>query len=129
MNVVNLVGNLGKDPEIRSFDNGGKVAEFSLATREWAKDGNYTEWHNCKVNREGIVGVVEQYVKKGSKIAVTGRLKTRSWDQNGEKKYRTEIIVSDLEMLDSKGESKEAAASESPTPAQTIELPEDDIPF
>jgi single-strand DNA-binding protein len=106
INKITLLGNVGQDPTTRTFDNGNKLAEFSLATTEnWKdKDGatkEATEWHNCVMNG-GLVSVVEKYVKKGSKLYIEGKIKTRSWGEGDQKKYRTEVIVSTLKMLDGK---------------------------
>ena len=114
VNKVILVGNLGNDPEIRTFGNGGKVANFSLATSESWRDKQSgekrekTEWHRVAVFGEGLVGVVERYVKKGSKLYIEGKLQTRNWqDRDGNDKYTTEIVLqgpgTTLTMLDSAG--------------------------
>ena len=114
VNKVILVGNLGNDPEIRTFGNGGKVANFSLATSENWRDKQSgerrekTEWHRVAVFGEGLVGVVERYVKKGSKLYIEGKLQTRKWqDRDGNDKYTTEIVLqgpgTTLTMLDSAG--------------------------
>lgn len=107
VNKVILVGNVGKDPEVRSMPNGTKVANFSIATSETWKDKNTgekqekSEWHNIVVfNR--LAEIVEQYIKKGSKIYAEGKLQTRSWEQDGVKKYMTEINCNQLQMLDTK---------------------------
>ncbi len=111
VNKVILVGNLGKDPEIRQFPNGGSVASFTLATSESWKDRNSgerkekTEWHRVAVFSEGLVKIVERYVKKGSKVYIEGQLETRKWtDNKGEEKYTTEVVLrnfgSTLTMLD-----------------------------
>jgi len=115
INKVILVGNVGSDPEIRSFNNGGKVANFSLATSESWRDKKSgekrekTEWHRVAVFQEGLVGVVERYVKKGSKLYIEGKLQTRKWtDNSGVEKYTTEVVLqgfgSTLTMLDSRNE-------------------------
>lgn len=100
LNKVTLIGNLGKDPEVRSFDNGGKIANFSIATSESWKDKNSgekkerTEWHNVTVNSDGLVGVVERYLKKGAKVYVEGKLQTRKWqDKDGNDRYTTEVVL------------------------------------
>ena len=114
VNKVILVGNVGKDPEIRRFPNGGQVANFSLATSESWRDRatgerkERTEWHRIAVFNEGLCKVVEQYVKKGSKLYIEGQLQTREWeDQQGQKRYTTEIVLqgfnSTLTMLDARG--------------------------
>jgi single-strand DNA-binding protein len=100
LNKVMLIGNVGADPEIRSFQNGGKVANLRIATSETWKDKNTgekqerTEWHSIAVFNEGLVGVIERFVKKGSKIYVEGQLQTRKWqDQSGNDRYSTEIVL------------------------------------
>ena len=116
LNKVQLIGNLGKDPEIRSTNDGREIANFSIATTESWKDKNSgerrdkTEWHRVVVFSQGLVGIIKQYVKKGSKLYIEGALQTRKWtDKDGVDKYTTEIIMqnynSNLIMLDSKGES------------------------
>ena len=107
VNKVILVGNVGNDPEIRTFGNGGKVANLSLATSENWRDK--TEWHRVAVFGEGLVGVIERYVKKGSKLYIEGKLQTRKWqDRDGNDKYTTEIVLlgpgSNMTMLDSRNE-------------------------
>lgn len=111
VNKVILVGNLGKDPEVKFTPNGVPVAKFSLATNERFKDkaGEWqdrTEWHNI-VAWQRLAEIIGEYVKKGSKVYIEGRLQTSSWEdkQSGEKKYRTEIVASDLVLLGGRGES------------------------
>jgi single-strand DNA-binding protein len=110
VNKVFLLGNVGKDPEIRTTAGGMTVASFSLATADRAKDaqGNWadkTEWHNL-VCFQRTAEIVRDYVKKGSQIFVEGKIQTRSWDDktSGEKKYKTEILVNDLSLLGGRGE-------------------------
>jgi single-strand DNA-binding protein len=100
VNKVILVGNLGKDPESRSFANGGKVVSFSVATSEGWKDKNTgerkdkTEWHNVSIFSEGLARVAEQYLKKGSKVYLEGQLETRKWqDQSGADRYSTDVVL------------------------------------
>ena len=100
MNRVTIVGNVGKDPESKSFTNGGKVVNFSVATSETWKDKQTgekkekTEWHNVAVFQDGLTGIVEQYVRKGSKVLVEGKLQTRKWqDQSGNDRYSTEVVL------------------------------------
>ncbi|MFI5090013.1 MAG: single-stranded DNA-binding protein [Terriglobales bacterium] len=149
VNKVILIGNLGKDPEVKVTPSGTPVAKFSLATNERYKDkaGQWqdrTEWHNL-VAWQRTAEIIGEYVKKGSKIYVEGRLQTSSWDDKttGEKKYRTEIIVNDLVLLsgrgDGEGASRSAAAGGSnfdqrtpepePAPAHTGGITDEDIPF
>ena len=108
INKVILVGNVGNDPEVRYMSNGNAVANVSIATSESWKDKGTgeqqerTEWHRVVFfNRLGEI--VEQYVKKGSKLYVEGRLQTRSWEQDGVKRYSTEIVANEMQMLDSRG--------------------------
>jgi single-strand DNA-binding protein len=114
LNKAMVIGNLGADPEIRSFQNGGRVANLRIATSENWKDKNTgerkerTEWHSIAVTSDGLVGVVERFLRKGSKVYVEGKLQTRKWqDQQGNDRYSTEIVVSGfggtLTMLDSAG--------------------------
>lgn len=110
VNKVILIGNLGKDPEVKYTPSGVAVAKFSLATNERYKDkgGEWqdrTEWHNL-VAWQRTAEIVGEYVKKGSKIYIEGRLQTSSWEdkQSGEKKYRTEIVVQDLVLLSGRGD-------------------------
>ena len=106
-NKVQLIGRLGQDPEILNFDDGNKLAKFSLATDDSYKDKSgekveRTQWHNVIV-RGGLVNVVENYVTKGQEIAVEGKLTNRSWDdKDGNKRYTTEIVVNELLMLSPK---------------------------
>ena len=103
LNKVMLIGNLGADPEIRSFQNGGKVANLRIATSETWKDRTSgerqerTEWHTVAIFSEGLIGVVERFLKKGSKVFIEGQLQTRKWqDQNGQDRYSTEIVLRGL---------------------------------
>lgn len=128
VNKVILVGNLGKDPEIRSFQNGGRVASFSIATSESWKDKSSgerkekTEWHRVSVLNENLVGVVEKYVKKGAKVYIEGQLETRKWtDKDGQEKYTTEVVLrpyrGELTMLDGGGRSGGPSISDDSTPS------------
>lgn len=111
VNKVILVGVLGRDPETKTFQNGGSLTQFSIATSESWTDKNtgerkeHTEWHRIVAsNRLGEIA--QQYLKKGSKVYIEGKLKTRQWaDQNGQERHTTEISASELQMLDSKGDS------------------------
>ena len=149
VNKVILLGNVGKDPEIKSTASGVVVATFSIATSERFKDkaGTWqdkTEWHNL-VAYQRTAEIIRDYVKKGSKLYVEGRLQTSSWDDKatGQKKYRTEIIVNDLSLLSGRGEGDSGASgggySRSNTASfdqgspqdysQATEITDDDIPF
>jgi len=112
VNKVILVGNLGADPEVKSFQNGGKVCNLRIATSESWKDKNTgdkqerTEWHSVAIFSEGLAGVAERYLRKGSKVYVEGQLRTRKWqDQQGNDRYSTEVVLQGpgavLTMLDS----------------------------
>ena len=115
VNKVILIGNLGQDPEVRSFNNGGQVCNLSLATSESWKDKQSgerrerTEWHRVAIFSEPLVRVAQNYLKKGSKVYIEGQLETRKWqDQNGQGRYTTEVVLrpyrSELTMLDGRGE-------------------------
>lgn len=116
VNKVILVGNLGRDPEVRSFQNGGKVCNLRIATSETWKDRNTgerkerTEWHSVAIFNEALAGVAERYLRKGSKVYIEGQLETRKWqDQSGQDRYTTEVVVrpyrGELTMLDGRGDS------------------------
>jgi single-strand DNA-binding protein len=116
LNKVMLIGNLGADPEIRSFQNGGRVCNLRIATSEQWKDKNTgdrqerTEWHSVAIFSEGLINVCEKYLKKGSKVFVEGQLQTRKWqDQSGNDRYSTEVVLrgfgGTLTMLDGPGGS------------------------
>jgi single-strand DNA-binding protein len=143
LNKVTLIGNLGKDPEIRTTGDGKEIANFSIATRETWKDKttgekkDKTEWHRVVCFNEGLTRVIKSYVKKGSKIYVEGQLQTRKWtNQEGQEVYTTEVILqnynSSLILLDSKGENAPQGANN----ASVVNKPEfeneeldDEIPF
>jgi len=161
LNKVMLIGNLGNDPDIRSMQNGGRVCNLSIATSESWKDRNTgerrekTEWHRVVVFNEGLVGVIENYLKKGSKVFIEGQLETRKWqDQNGQDKYSTEIVLKNfngnLTMLDGRNDNRgggqqqgggyqnqgggysqqpAASGSQQQQPAPIHDDFEDDIPF
>lgn len=114
LNKVMLIGNLGADPEVRTFQNGGKVCNLRIATSETWKDRNTgerqekTEWHTVAIFNEGLAGVAERYLKKGSKVYLEGQLQTRKWqDQNGNDRYSTEVVLRGpnavMTMLDGAG--------------------------
>ncbi len=100
VNKVIIVGNLGRDPEVRSFQNGGKVCNLRIATSETWKDRQTgerkerTEWHSVTIHPEGLVGIAEKYLRKGSKVYIEGQLETRKWqDQSGADRYSTEVVL------------------------------------
>ncbi len=140
INRVILVGNLGKDPDIMTFDNGVKKASFSLATTESYKnkEGNrvdQTEWHNIVMWR-GLADIAERFLNKGSQIYLEGKIRTRSYEQDGIRKYITEIFADNMTMLGSKRDSSEIppeVAAQVPekkaNESTDIETPTDDLPF
>ena len=149
VNKVILVGNLGKDPEVRYLESGTAVANFTIATSESYKDKNsgervtQTEWHNIVLWR-GLAEVAEKYLKKGNQIYVEGKLKTRSWeDKDGNTRYTTEIVGDSMTMLGKKEDSNSPAQQapapqkrEDSSPQQTTKTAskdsteeEDDLPF
>ncbi|MBC7132819.1 MAG: single-stranded DNA-binding protein [Roseovarius sp.] len=114
VNKVIIVGNLGRDPEVRTFQNGGKVCNLRIATSETWKDRNTgerrekTEWHSVAIFSEPLARIAEQYLRKGSKVYIEGQLETRKWqDQSGQDRYTTEIVLrpyrGELTLLDSRG--------------------------
>ncbi|MCK6417474.1 MAG: single-stranded DNA-binding protein [Alphaproteobacteria bacterium] len=151
VNKVILVGNLGKDPEVRSMQSGDRVCNLSIATSESWKDKQSgerkekTEWHRVVVFNQNIVNVCENYLKKGAKVYIEGQLETRKWtDQSGVEKYSTEVVLrpfrGELTMLDSKGSrdsggsyaSNDSSMSSGGTAAARQPAPqefEDEIPF
>jgi single-strand DNA-binding protein len=123
LNKVTLIGNLGKDPEIRSFQNGGRAAHFSLATTESWKDKQSgerkekTEWHQVAIMSDGLVTVAEKYLKKGSKVYIEGKLETRKWtDKENVERYTTEVVLrpysGELIMLDGRKDQPDVGAAE-----------------
>lgn len=143
VNKVFLIGRLGKDPVIKHFDNGGAIAEFTIATDDSYKDkqGNkveQTDWHNIKINFPKLAEVAEKYLKKGSLVHIEGKIKTRSYDdKDGNKRYITEVVVEGFKMLDSKKDGTGGGGnySSSSTSSVTDEAPattsaaDDDLPF
>ena len=151
INKVILLGNVGADPEIRSLPNGGRVANFSLATSEtWkGEDGvrkDRTEWHRVVVFQDAIVGVIEKYVKKGSKLYIEGSVRTRKYkDQSGNDRYTTEIVIrgqgDKFKMLDNKSSdtsTSDISSSSAPSDEHSLsqssdsraeDIIDDDIPF
>ncbi|MCC7264016.1 MAG: single-stranded DNA-binding protein [Candidatus Latescibacteria bacterium] len=145
VNKVILIGNIGSDPEVKYTASGVAVANFSLATSEsWTDKGSgqrqeRTEWHRLVLWRK-LAEIAGQYLKKGSKIYVEGKLQTRSWDDpSGQKRYMTEIVVDDMQMLDGRGEGGYSGemsppgggggqAAPDPGP-QGAPMAEDDLPF
>lgn len=146
LNKVTLIGALGRDPESRSFQNGGKVVELRIATSETWKDRNSgekkerTEWHTVKLFSEGLANVAERYLRKGSKVYLEGQLQTRKWqDQDGKDRYSTEVVLqgydAKLLMLDgpqgASGCQSQAATDEGTanTAGSFRDDLDDDVPF
>jgi single-strand DNA-binding protein len=147
VNKVILVGNLGADPEVRTFQNGGKVCNLRIATSETWKDKNTgerrerTEWHSVAIFSEPLVRVAEQYLRKGSKVYIEGQLETRKWqDQSGSDRYSTEVALrpftGQITMLDSRSENvfhNDPETPSLPTEDATPKKPsidfDDEIPF
>lgn len=161
VNKVILIGNLGRDPEVRSFQNGGKVCNLRIATSETWKDKTSgerkekTEWHSVAIFSEPLVRVAEQYLKKGSKVYIEGKLQTRKWqDQSGQERYTTEVVLQGydgtLTMLDGRDgggggdraaigdpgddygggyDSGPSSASSKPSSSRPSRDMDDDIPF
>ena len=155
VNKVILLGNLGRDPDIRAMQSGNKMATFSIATSKRWKDKNTqeqkdkTSWHNVVVFGDGLVNIIEKYVKKGSKVYLEGELQTRKWqDSDGNDKYTTEVILqgfnSNLTLLDSRNTSNnpsdsidvQSSDSDNSLPKESIDSNksssdelDDDIPF
>ena len=146
VNKVILIGNLGRDPEVRTFQNGGKVCNFSIATSETWKDRNSgerqerTNWHNIAIFNENLAQIAEQYLRKGSKVYIEGQLETRKWqDQAGNDRYTTEVVLrnfrGELTLLDGRSENNNSNFSEtasidneSPDKVLTNDI-DDEIPF
>ena len=137
VNKVIILGNLGRDPETRSFSNGGKVCNLRIATSETWKDKSSgerkdrTEWHSVAIFNDALAGIAERYLRKGSKVYIEGRLETRKWqDQSGQDRYTTEIVLrpysGTLTLLDkpSGSEGMQTRGTDNPHPA-----PDDEIPF
>ena len=131
VNKVILVGNLGKDPEVKYLDNGVAVANFSLATTENYKNKegekvSQTEWHNIVLWR-GLAEVAEKYLKKGASVYIEGKIKTRKWeDKDGNTRYNTEILADNMTMLGSKSTSESTAPT---TSEKSADDTADDLPF
>jgi single-strand DNA-binding protein len=142
VNRVILIGNLGKDPEVRTLEGGTKVANFPLATTETYKNRNgdraeHTEWHNIVLWR-GLAEVAERFLKKGNSVYIEGKLRTRSWDdqETGNKRYITEVVTDNMTMLggrrDEPSEASSTPKEEEATPPEPSEMGDeasDDLPF
>jgi single-strand DNA-binding protein len=142
VNRVTLIGNVGKDPEIRSLNGGNRVASFSLATSDTWKDKQSgdrkekSEWHNVVCFNEHIVKVVENYVRKGTKLYLDGKIQTRKWtDKDGKDRFTTEVVLEnfrgELQLLDSKRDSEDRSdrSGGSKEPSPVFDPNEEAIPF
>lgn len=136
MNRCYLKGNVGQDPKITNFQNGGKVAQFTLATtergyktREGREVPERTDWHNIVVKKSGLAGVCEKYVKKGTPLLIEGKIQTRTYEDNdGKTRYVTEIIVEEMELLGSK--KNDGAPAPTPDDYEPMgDEGENDLPF
>lgn len=135
LNKVQLIGYVGADPEIKTMQSGDKVAHLSIATSESWKDKATgenkvnTQWHRVTVWTQGLVGVIEKYVSKGDRIYISGALETRSWEQDGAKRYATEVVLrpynGEVILLGGAGDSGEARQASPSAP----DIDEDEIPF
>lgn len=135
LNKAIIIGNLGNDPEIKTMQSGGLVANFSVATTESWKDKltgerkERTEWLRVVVFNQGLIKVCGNYLSKGSKVYVEGRIETRSWEKDGQKQYATEVVLrpyqGDIILLDKKGEEKQSMAAVH----GGVDTFEDEIPF
>lgn len=141
LNKAALIGNLGAEPEIRTMQSGDEVCNLSIATTEKWKDRNTgeqkekTEWHRVVIFSPGLVNVVKNYLKKGSKVYLEGKIQTRSWEQDGQKKYSTEIVLNGFEaklvMLSARDELNDDTpiTHEPNSTTQSAQDLEDEIPF
>ena len=149
LNKVQIIGRLGNDPEIKTFENGGRIANMSIATSERWKDKNTgerkerTQWHRVVVNNEPLVNLCEKYIKKGSKLYLEGQLETRKYiDNSGVEKYTTEVVLrpyrGEITMLDSRDSNDAGASAQKEqqhnnsggySAAQSTNDVDDDIPF
>lgn len=145
INKVILIGNIGSDPKIKTMQSGDKVANLSIATSESWKDKasgerkERTQWHNVVVFNQNLMNVCENYLKKGSKVYIEGQLETRSWEQDGQKKYTTEIVLrqfrGEITLLDPKGSNDGGGFSTNESTSQQdrattpVDELEDEIPF
>lgn len=131
-----ITGNLGADPIVKAFENGGKVANFNVGVTERGyKTQNgvvvpeHTEWFRCVVKSNGLSGVVEQYVKKGNKVMIVGKHKTREYEKDGQKSTITELIVEELELLTPKGQADGGDTTQNVAPSQQPKEDDSQLPF
>lgn len=140
VNKVILLGNLGRDPELKTFESGGSVISFPLATTESYRNRETnekvtlpTDWHSVTVRKSGLVKIVESYLKKGDRVYIEGKLRYRSYEKDGVTRYITEVVADDLTLLGGQRESGGGSRpAESSTPSQDTsggEASSDDLPF
>lgn len=140
VNKVIIIGNLGRDPEVRTFQNGGKVCNLRVATSEAWKDKQSgerkerTEWHSVAIMSEPLVRIAEQYLRKGSKVYLEGQLETRKWqDQSGQDRYSTEVVLrpykGELTLLDGRDNSGGGYSDQQSAPQGGVASYDDSIPF
>ena len=137
MQKIIIVGNLGADPTVKTFEDGGKIANFNVGvtergfkTQSGVEVPEHTEWFRCVAKQNGTCKLLEQYIKKGNKVCVVGKLKTRKYDKEGQEVSITELIVDELEPLTAKGQS-DGSAPTNPAPSNQQPIKEDDstLPF
>ena len=135
VNKCILIGRLGKDPEVRTFDNGGMVASFTMATSESYKDRTtgekkeITDWHNVVCKNPNLVPVLQKYVSKGDMLYVEGKLRTRSWEKDGKTNYITEIVMDSMTLLTPKASRQGSDGPTDDAPQGEITDDNQDLPF
>lgn len=145
LNKVMLIGNLGRDPEVRKFENGGSVVNFPIATSEsyWDREKNEritlpTDWHNIVVRRNGLTSLAENYLHKGNKVCIEGKLKTRTYEKEGQTHYITEVVADEIVLLSSNADGNQSRdnadlsnvkIAEPKTSLPNADSDEDDLPF
>lgn len=135
VNKAIILGRVGKEPEIKNFQNGGTIANFSMATTESWKDKETgekkekTDWHNISCNNPNLVSVIQRYVHKGDKLYVEGKNRTRSWEKEGKTTYITEIIVDNLVLIAGKNNSSDNEYSAPSSAPAASSSSSDDLPF
>jgi len=134
VNKVILVGNLGRDPEAKNFENGGSLVNVSLATTEFFKNQagereSKTEWHRLVIRRPQLIEVATKYLRKGMSVYVEGRLVTRSWTKEGATHYSTEVVVDNLQMLSAKQDDQSTGGGQEAEAVNATATVSDDLPF
>lgn len=138
LNQVTIIGRLGKDPEVKSFSNGGRICNMTVATSEAWKDKTTgerkekTEWHNVTIQADGLIGIAEKYLSKGSEVALVGKLQTRKWqDRDGLDRYTTEIVIGQIggQMVLIGGKGGGGSSSQQSQSNDANDDIDDDVPF